>query len=115
MPAIRGIAYPLSITNGGLTVATDIDLIKQQIWSCIETVRYERVMQPQYGSTLQVFDGVSNAAIVASQLQSELKSQIRDVDFNVSADYAETGVLSISIGWSVNGTPQPAIVYNLRN
>lgn len=113
MVSIRGIAYPLAVVNGGLAVSTDIDLIKQQIHSCLETREYERVMQPFYGTSSYVFDGISNPAVIASQLQNSLETQIFDVEFAVTANYLEAGILMISVGWSVGEIPQPAIEYKL--
>jgi hypothetical protein len=117
-PSVRGLTYPLTVTNGNLATSTDYDLVTQQIRSVLETRYYERVMRASYGIgdyVLEVLDpGQINSAIQYSILQnveglSELSVQ---GDWITSGD---DGVYKVVINYAVNGATQAPLNYTLAN
>lgn len=110
---IRGIAYPLTVSEGGLAVATDIELVRQQIFSVLETCRSERVMRPDYGLPDNLFSPIVPGAMGA-YVQNLLDQEIPDADFAVGSTASNSGILELEVRWSIDGAPQPAIGYSLR-
>jgi hypothetical protein len=117
-PSVRGLTYPLTVTNGNLATSTDYDLVTQQIRSVLETRYYERVMRASYGIgdyVLEVLDpGQINSAIQYSILQNvEGLSEL-----SVQGDWiseGEDGVYKVVINYAINGATQAPLNYTLAN
>jgi hypothetical protein len=117
-PSVRGLTYPLTVTNGNLATSTDYDLVTQQIRSVLETRYYERVLRASYGIgdyVLEVLDpGQINSAIQYSILQNvEGLSEL-----SVQGDWiseGEDGVYKVVINYAVNGATQAPLNYTLAN
>jgi hypothetical protein len=117
-PNVRGITYPLTVSNGNLSTSTDFALVTQQIRSVLETRYYERVMRADYGIgdyVLEVMDpGQINSAIQYSILQNvEGLSEL-----SVLGDWiteGDDGVYKVFINYSVGGVPQPSLTFSLAN
>jgi hypothetical protein len=117
-PSVRGLTYPLTVTNGNLATSTDYDLVTQQIRSVLETRYYERVMRASYGIgdyVLEVLDpGQINSAVQYSILQNvEGLSEL-----SVQGDWiseGEDGVYKVVINYAVNGATQAPLNYTLAN
>jgi hypothetical protein len=117
-PQIRGITYPLTVSNGNLSTSTDYTLITEQIRSVIETRYYERVMRAEYGIgdyVLEVLDpGQINSAIQYSILQNVQGLS----DLSVTGDWrtqGENGLYRVFIEYAVDGVPQPPLNFTLAN
>lgn len=110
---IQGIAYPLTVSEGGLAVATDTELVRQQIFSVLETYRRERVMRPDYGLPDNLFNPIVPGAMGA-YVQNLLDQEIPSADFAVGSLASNEGILELEVRWLLNGVPQPAIGYSLR-
>ena len=113
MATIRSLTYPLTVVNGTLGVATDFDVIKQNIFSVLETRPGERVMQYTYGTPDFVFDAATSASVVAERVRISLESQIPEAGFEVYGDVNEDGTVSLTVEWSIGDIPQPPINYRL--
>lgn len=115
---IRGIAYPLTIVNGGLAVSTDYDLITQQIRSVIETRYYERVMRAEYGIGDFVL-GILDPAQINSSIQYSILQNVQGLsDLSVTGDWisqGEDGLYRVFIQYAVNGILQPSLNFTLAN
>jgi len=117
-PSIRGITYPLTVSNGNLATSTDYSLTTQQIRSVVETRYFERVMRAEYGIgdyVLEILDpGQINSAIQFSILQN-----VDGItDLSVTGDWqtaGDDGVYRVFIVYSVNGVPQPPLQFDLAN
>ena len=117
-PSIRGITYPLTVSNGNLATSTDYSLTTQQIRSVVETRYFERVMRAEYGIgdyVLEILDpGQINSAIQFSILQNVAGI----TDLSVTGDWqtaGDDGVYRVFIVYSVNGGPQPPLQFALAN
>ena len=110
---IQGITYPFTIVDGGLSVSSDIDLIRQQITSVLETERYERVMNPGYGLPDFLFDSASNDSVVPTQISIALAREIPSVDFQVNGSINDSGEYQVVIGWAIGNIPQSALTFAL--
>jgi hypothetical protein len=117
-PSIRGITYPLTVSNGNLATSTDYSLTTQQIRSVVETRYFERVMRAEYGIgdyVLEILDpGQINSAIQFSILQNVAGI----TDLSVTGDWqtaGDDGVYRVFIVYSVNGVPQPPLQFALAN
>lgn len=114
MPNTRGLTYPLQIVNGGLKTSTDIDLLREAIYSVLETVPSERVMQYTYGTPQLVFDAISSFNVVLEIIRQALETQIPEVSrFEVLGDIDDEGVGRVTINWAVGELPQVPIQYQL--
>ena len=110
---IQGITYPFTIVDGGLSTSSDIDLIRQQIFSVLETERYERVMNPGYGLPDFLFDSASNDSIVPTQISIALSREIPAVDFQVTGSISEDGDYQVTIAWAIGDLPQSPLTFAL--
>ena len=109
MPDIRGIAYPLTIADGQLATATDADLVRQQVFSVLETRPHERVMQPRYGMPDLLFSTLV-PGVLGVAIQQALVREIRQGVFEVAlVDYDGEGGFEVVVRWSLSGIPQPPI------
>ena len=117
-PTVRGLAYPLRVSNGNLATDTDYTNVTQQIRSVIETRYFERVMRAEYGIgdyVLEIMDpGQINSALQFSILQnvSGLSS------LSVSGDWitgGDDGLYKVFIEYDINGVPQAPLNFTLAN
>lgn len=117
-PSIRGIRYPLTVTNGNLATSTDFALKTQQIRSVLDTRYYERVMRASYGMDDFVLS-VINPGIVNSSIQASIRQNVDGLtSLQVSGDWesqGDEGVYKVYIEFAVNGVPQPPISLRLAN
>jgi hypothetical protein len=117
-PSIRGLTYPLTVSNGGLGTSTDYSLTTQQIRSVVETRYFERVMRAEYGIgdyVLEILDpGQINSAIQYSILQNVAGLS----DLSVTGDWetgGDDGLYRVFIQYAINGVPQPPLSFALAN
>ncbi len=115
LPSKRGISYPLSITNGNLTVSTDLDLVKEHIISVLETRPFERVMRLDYGTPNAVFS-VIQPEIIDAKIASAIEKEVTEVEeLRVQGEWynGEDGLYNVNIYYTVRGIPQPALSLTL--
>lgn len=108
----RGISYPLTVSLGGLRISEDVQLIREQIFSYLETMRRERVMQPRYGRADEIFDPIVQG-VTANAIQDGLTREIPVAKFEVGSLTDPNGILVLEVGWSVDGIPQAPIGFTL--
>ncbi len=113
MPQIQGLTYPFIVVDGGLGVSSDVDLIRQQIFSVLETERYERVMNPAYGLPDFLFDSPSNDSVVPAQISIALSREVPSVDFQVTGSIDDGGDYRVTVGWAIDDIPQPPLFFAL--
>lgn len=114
-PKIRGLTYPLTISNGGLSVSADLDLVSQHVLSVVETRWYERVMRANYGTDDYIFT-VVKPAVINSQMQLAIEQNVPELDsVTVVGDWtsSDSGLYRIIITYYVNGVPQPPLSFTL--
>lgn len=111
----RGLSYPIQIEDGGLKLSEDLDLIREAIYSVLETRWFERAMRPGYGTPDYIFTAVQNENLIAEQIRQALETQILGVDeWRVEGNAYDNGVLELSINYSISRIPQPPIKYQLN-
>ena len=115
---VRGLTYPLTVSNGNLSTSTDFSLVTQQIRSVLETRYYERVMRADYGIgdyVLEVLDpGQINSAIQYSILQNvEGLNELSVLGEWITE--GEDGIYKVFINYTVGGVPQPPLTFSLAN
>lgn len=115
MTSIRGLTYPLEVSNGSLKLVEDERIVEQQIISVIETRPFERVMRADYGLPDNTFDTIEPAAIDAkiSEAVVEQVGGISDISVKGSWTNAENGVYNVEILYTVSGEPQPPLELSL--
>jgi len=117
-PSIRGIRYPLTVSNGNLATSTDFALKTQQIRSVLDTRYYERVMRASYGTDDFVLS-VINPGVINSSIQASIRQNVDGLtSLQVSGDWesqGEEGVYKVYIEFAVDGVPQPPISLRLAN
>ena len=114
-PKIRGLTYPLTISNGGLGTSVDFDLVREHVLSVVETRWYERVMRANYGTEDFIFE-VLKPALINSQFQSAIENNVPEVEaVNVNGDWtrSDSGLYRIIITYYVNGVLQPPLSFTL--
>ena len=117
-PSVRGISYPLKVSNGNLVTSTDYELVTQQIRSVIETRYYERVMRAEYGIGDYVLE-ILNPSVICSEIQYSILQNVSGLtDLSVLGDWktgGEDGLFIVNITYAVNGVPQPPLTFTLAN
>lgn len=114
MPLVQGLSYPLTIVDGQLATSIDADLVRQQIFSVLETRPRERVLRPRYGMPDLLFSSVV-PGIIGSAIRDALTAEIPQGLFDVAlVDYDQEGGFEVEIRWSLNGLPQPPINFDRR-
>lgn len=115
-PSIRGLRYPLTISNGNLATSTDYDLKTQQIRSVIETRFYERVMRADYGVSDHTLD-IIDPGLINSEFQTAILEYVDGLSgLTVQGDWlssGDDGLYRVFIVYSVNGVPQPPLRFSL--
>ena len=114
-PKIRGLTYPLAISNGGLATSVDFDLVSQHVLSVVETRWYERAMRASYGTDDFIFQ-VLNPALINSQFQLAIEQNVPEVEsVTVNGDWSQgdNGLYRILITYYVNGVLQPPLSFTL--
>lgn len=115
MTQIRGLAYPLQVSNGGLQLAEDESIVEQQIISVLETRPFERIMRADYGLPDNVFETINPAAI-NSKISEAILEQVGGIS-DLSVDGAWTGgdngIYAVTITYSVRGALQPPLTLSL--
>ena len=114
-PKIRGLTYPLTIADGGLSVSEDLDLVSQHVLSVVETRWYERVMRASYGTDDFIF-GVVKPSVINAQFQQAIEENVPELDYAVvKGDWqsSDNGLYRVIITYYVNGIPQPQLSFTL--
>lgn len=114
-PKIRGLTYPLALSNGGLSLSSDFDLVSQHVLSVVETRWYERVMRANYGTDDYIFQ-VLKPAVINSQFQLAIEQNVPEVEaVNVVGEWAssDSGLYRIIITYYIDGVPQPPLSFTL--
>ena len=117
-PTIRGITYPLTVSEGNLATSVDYDLVVQQIRSVIETRYYERVMRADYGIGDYVLE-ILDPTQINSAIQTSIYENVNGLTgLSVVGDWitdGDNGLYTIYIEYEVNGVPQPPLNFTLAN
>ena len=117
-PTIRGITYPLTVSNGNLATSVDYELVSQQIRSVIETRYYERVMRADYGIGDYVLE-ILDPTQINSAIQTSVYENVNGLtNLSVLGDWitdGDNGLYTIYIEYEVNGVPQPPLNFTLAN
>jgi hypothetical protein len=117
-PTIRGITYPLTVSNGNLATSVDYALVSQQIRSVIETRYYERVMRADYGIGDYVLE-ILDPTQINSAIQTSIYENVNGLTgLSVVGDWitdGDNGLYTIYIEYEVNGVPQPPLNFTLAN
>jgi hypothetical protein len=117
-PSIRGITYPLTVSNGNLATSTDYSLTTQQIRSVVETRYFERVLRAEYGIGDYVLE-ILNPGQINSAIQFSILQNVDGItDLSVTGDWqtaGDDGLYRVFIVYSVNGVPQPPLQFALAN
>lgn len=117
-PSIRGISYPLTVSNGNLSTSTDYELIAQHIRSVIDTRYYERVMRADYGIDDFIL-GILDPNLINSSIETSIYENVDGVTaVNVLGNWiseGDDGIYRIVIQYSTNGVPQAPLNFTLAN
>ena len=101
--------YPLTITNGDIVITEDsVSIAKDAIESCIRTKTDERVMNPDYGRTIEPFTAIGNYGSIARSLRRSVEYgtdgySIASLSFLV---YPRDQITAADIGFTVEDAPQ---------
>lgn len=116
--SIRGITYPLAVSNGNLAISTDYNLITQQIRSIVETRYFERVMIANYGIGDYVLE-ILDPGQINSAIQYSIQQNVDGLtQLSVTGDWqtnGDNGLYNIFIEYATNGVPQPPLRFSLAN
>lgn len=115
MTSLRGLRYPLQVSNGGLQLVEDEVLVEQQIISVLETRPFERIMRADYGLPDYVFETVRPTEIDAKIFEAIINqvSSIDDLSVVGNWDNGDGGLYTVSINYTVKGAPQPPLTLSL--
>lgn len=115
---LRGLSYPLQITeDGSLALSTDYDCIREQIVSILETRPTERVMRQDYGMPDYPFTQ-TNPYVIAEYLRIAIETYVpylTRLEVVPIAQDLERGTLTIKIYYEVDNFAQVPIEFELAN
>lgn len=118
IPEIRGLTYPLTLDGkGGLKTSSDLDLVKEHIYSVLETLPFERIMRAHYGLNNQVMNAI-DSTLIDLQVKRALEEEVVEVEsFDVvnlsTPDDLANGIYNLSIYWTFEGQ-KPQAPLNIR-
>ena len=103
------VPFQIDMATGGVSYLFDYKtIIAQHIETICLTLIGERVMNPQYGTTLeaQIFEPMieANLALLSSDIQgkvSALEPRVRVISVQVSAAQASSGVLNVTVNYQI--------------
>jgi phage baseplate assembly protein W len=116
-PKRRGIAFPPQVdeTTGSLKTSTDIDLIRDHIFSAILTYKTERPMRPRYGVDRHVFESRPTFEPIYEDLRNAIDAATGEhlSHLDVRGEFQPPGTLYIGIDWATNGIPGAPLRFEL--
>lgn len=101
--SIQGLAYPLEVSNGGLALSQDADLLHDHILSFLETEPLERVMALDYGTRNFLFTSQPDWGAVAAEVEARLIANIPQCEFTVASSLNDAGEALLQVNWWVKG------------
>lgn len=115
MTSIRGLSYPLQVSNGGLQLVEDDSIIEQQIISVLETRPFERIMRADYGLPDHIFETAQPTEIDAKIYEAIINqvSGIEDLSVAGNWDNGDGGAYTVNVLYTVRGVPQPPLTLSL--
>lgn len=101
MAKLSSFKFPLEIdpTTGGLKMSYASDVRKDNIKSLLTTLFYERLLNPDYGTPLYLFDIINNTALVNYRIQEVITKYVPDITATVVSEINSEGGLLIVIDW----------------
>lgn len=113
---IRGLSYPLQISNGSLSLSSDLNLVEEHIISVLETRKFERVMRASYGMREYIFE-TSKPVAINAQIHSVVMEEVTELSYlEVTGNFeaGDQGTYVVVLQYSVAGTPQPPLSLTLE-
>jgi hypothetical protein len=92
--------YPLAVFNGSLVYQLEDNVVKEAILSALFTYQNERVLNPGYGTDLEVFKLLPELGDILGELEnrvSESLSEYGDITLTFYGSMAEEGLLDLSV------------------
>lgn len=108
----QGVAYPLAYDQAGrLTLSWGAKSVDDAMAAIISTAPGERVMQPDNGAAVGLFDPISDTSEISQAIQQVVAEHEPRVDpdsIDVTIDRIDsTGKLEITVSYRVNGEADP--------
>jgi phage baseplate assembly protein W len=110
---MKGIIFPLTISNGKLAVASEAELYKGYILSWLQTFPRERVMRPSYGMQDYLFETHSDLSLITTSIKSGLNRYVPEIDLDVQGSINDQGQTEINIYWTYEDVEQPTLIVTL--
>jgi phage baseplate assembly protein W len=102
---LTDMGYPLTVTNGDLTLVSDDETIyRNLIISFLDTRLGERLMLPKYGIKEPLFEPLDDFLSDNSLLALRLEQWIPAIRCGVQIDYNNSGEIVITVKWALNIT-----------
>ena len=101
MAQLCDLKYPLEIdaTSGSLKLAYDHEVRQQNIKCLIETIIFERVLFPDYGTPLYLFEVISNLNLVNFKIKESIIKYVPNVEVEVTSQINQEGHFLVQIDW----------------
>ncbi len=98
---MQGLIYPLRLSGGNLeTTKNYADLVRNAIFSGLQTQLDERVFRPEYGLDPQEFQAVSSVVTVLGIIRQTIVDALvgyQDVTFEAKASIADNGLMDVLV------------------
>lgn len=102
---MSSIVYPLTISNGDIVITDNsIEIAKDAIESCIRTKTDERVMNPDYGRTIEPFISIGDYGAIARSVRRSVEYGTEGYDINSLSflAYPRDQITGVEIGFTVS-------------
>lgn len=109
---IRGLTFPLTISNGSLAISQDEDRIVEQIFEVVQTLVGERVYRQFFGLPSLVFESVSES-VLKQRIESQLKKSVSipQIELNVKINNLHQESVTILITYTLANKSPKTIKY----
>lgn len=108
------LVYPLTVINGKIATTSDYStIVTQVILASVMTKLEERVFFPEYGVDERLFSTVDVMPIVLVDVRRSIEQGLEEypgVSFELYGSINDTGVLSIDVVYTVDGTQKQLTV-----
>ena len=97
MPERCTLAYPIQIENGSLKLSKGFQIDIDSVFSVLETVPGERILEPSYGLADYLFSSIINTTLISSRVKIALIDQIANVNIETQTTINDSGEIDCKI------------------
>ena len=106
---MASLKFPIQLDpgRGTLKLSDGTRRVEEQIQEILTTNFLERVLRPEFGSDVMVFEAVSNPELIAARINFSLRRYLSvNIEINVRVRVPQQGTINLDIGFVDTSTNQ---------